>query len=396
VQQGAGKRRNPAYVIAGSSAVRQNPLAMMVACVLFHLLSLLAILHAAAALSNVIARGKEALLKSRWLDFKINEAAHARDVAQSVQIGYKRSGSMPTIDVSAKGFSVPRCATGMGPVCPFAAAAKDLPLTEPLELVFESDVPIASIAECDSVVDEAKAYIASGGSGSGFTLADTNRNIAVADLPHTLKWLNEEAFPRIAVMATSCFGEDAIGPPEKLLLYRALVVQYDALAGLTHQEVHRDGSLVTCVLTLSDRDEYKGGGTFIEPLDQSFAPPKGHALLAASALRHAGHHITAGHRWVIVLFIISEKMKYGEHMRYLKRRAQMAADDGDIAQERQLLELARVLCDDDDHELLYDMAVGEAERGNTNEAVKLYEKSIQINSKDKRAAKNLAALLAKS
>ena len=42
-------------------------------------------------------------------------------------------------------------------------------------------------------------------------------------------------------------------------------------------------------------------------------------------------------------------------VRHLKRRAQSAADQGDTDTERHCLQLARALCDDSDHELLYDL-----------------------------------------
>ena len=38
----------------------------------------------------------------------------------------------------------------------------------------------------------------------------------------------------MAAMCGECFGE-AVGPPDELLIYRALVVQYEFAAGLTHQ-----------------------------------------------------------------------------------------------------------------------------------------------------------------
>ena len=88
--------------------------------------------------------------------------------------------------------------------------------------------------------------------------------------------------------------------------------------------MHRDGSLVTCVLNLSERSEYSGGGTFMEALGTALTPERGCALLQASALRHAGHMITAGERWVMVLFMIAEEMKEGEHVRHLKSRVRAA------------------------------------------------------------------------
>jgi len=221
--------------------------------------------------------------------------------------------------------------------------------------------------------------------------ADTNRNLAVADLPNTLRWLNDFALPRVAALAGECFGAAAIGAPEQLLIYRALVVQYEFAAGLTHQEVHRDGSLVTCVVTLNSQNEYAGGGTYMEPLDCALAPPRGHAVLQASAIRHAGHAISAGERWVLVLFLISETMQYGEHVRHFKARAQRAAEEGDVVAERRYLELARALCDDSDHELVYDQAVALHDRGEVREALALYEHAASLNGRDVRLWRNLEA-----
>ena len=100
------------------------------------------------------------------------------------------------------------------------------------------------------IIGETAAHIAAGNDafGSGFTLAATNRNIAVADLPKTLEWVNEHGFPRVAALLGTCYSAEAIGDPAQLRIYRALVVQYDSADGLTHQEVHRDGSLVTCTI----------------------------------------------------------------------------------------------------------------------------------------------------
>ena len=296
---------------------------------------------------------------------------------------------------SATAYGVPSAATGMGSACPFLTAAigEQPPPPRQLELplVFCTDGPLVTAEECASIVHETSQHIAGGGSSSGFTLADTNRNIAVADLPGTQSWLNEVGLPRVAAMMGKCFGEVAIGDPRELFVYRALVVQYDAAAGLTHQEVHRDGSLVTCVVTLNQREEYTGGGTYIEALDRAFAPDMGCGVLQASALRHAGHTIDSGERWVLVLFISAARMKYGEHVRHLKARAQRLSEEGDVEGEVRCLTLARTLCDDADHELLYDQAVGEHERGNLDAALALYERAYALNPMDGRVAKNMAA-----
>jgi hypothetical protein len=56
------------------------------------------------------------------------------------------------------------------------------------------------------------------------------------------------------------------GAPSSLWVYRGLVIEYDAMSGRTHQPLHRDASLLSCVVPLSELGEYEGGGTYIEPL----------------------------------------------------------------------------------------------------------------------------------
>jgi len=299
--------------------------------------------------------GRGAMLRNAaFTEFRQNSMAHAQELLRAEDLGYRPVSSLPLPPwrpPPVRPYYVPRDATGMGPVCPFALAAPD-PEASALPLVFETYAePMASMDECSMVVDEARAHIASGGVGATFSYTETSRNIAVHSLPRTQQWLNSCLLPRVSALAGMCFGEAAIGDLRRLRIYRALVVQYDAAAGLTHQEMHRDHSLLTCVITLNDRGQYRGGGTMIEALGQAFAPDRGHALVAASALRHAGHTIEAGERWVMVLFLACEDMRYGENVRHFVGRATGRLMEGDRQGAAHFLSLARAMCDDCDPQL---------------------------------------------
>jgi len=293
-----------------------------------------------------------AIIGAAWNDLRQNAAAHALEVAQSESLGYASVGELPLHTPAVEPFDVPKEATAMGPACPFAFAA-DAEDGSRLPLIFETTEPLFSAEECQLVIDEANAHIAAGTAASGFTFADTCRNVDVSGLPGTLAFLNQQGLARVAALSGACFGETAIGDPQRLRLYRALVVHYDEAQGLTHQQVHRDHSLVTCVVTLNDRSEYTGGGTWMEDLGQALAPPRGHALLQASALRHAGHVIETGQRWVMVLFLIGEEMRYGEHKRHFAARAQKHMAAGENAAALHCITLARAMCDDTDKEIQY-------------------------------------------
>jgi len=84
----------------------------------------------------------------------------------------------------------------------------------------------------------------------------------------------------------------------------------------------------------------------MEDLQMALAPEQGHAVLQPAALRHAGHFIDSGERWVLVLFIIAEEMRYGEHVRHFKARALRCHDEGDEEGDRLYMTLARAMCDD--------------------------------------------------
>ena len=134
---------------------------------------------------------------------------------------------------SATPIKVPPSALGLGRASPFDGD----------DLLHVTASPVLTENECEDIIAEARVHVAAcnGVAQSGFTLADTNHNIRVADLPRTLEFVNAEGLPRLAALAGECFGEAAVGNPTELVIYRALVVGYDAASGLTHQEVHRDG-----------------------------------------------------------------------------------------------------------------------------------------------------------
>ena len=78
-------------------------------------------------------------------------------------------------------------------------------------------------------------------------------------------------------------------------------------------------------------------------------------------------------------------------VRHLKARAQRLAEQEDAEGEQRCLKLARALCDDSDHELLYDQACGELERGELQAAHALLAQADDIaRGRDPRVRTNLA------
>jgi len=91
--------------------------------------------------------------------------------------------------------------------------------------------------------------------------------------------------------------------------------------------MHRDGPLVTATIALNRGDEYDGGGTLIEALMGAGGGGdgavqrvgRGHVVLHPGAVRHGGHPITRGLRYVLVFFIFDADTV--DHDRYCVLRA---------------------------------------------------------------------------
>ena len=335
---------------------------------------------------------------------RANIADHISERELSASLGFQRAAAAVSVDVPIASHQVSKLALGMGDACPFDSD----------ELIYETRAPLLSAAECAAVRREASARISEGASSS-FTMTSTNRDVAVHDLPETLAWLNGGALARVASLAARCFP-GAVDRAEHVWVYRGLVICYDADAGLTHQPVHRDGALISCVVPLSASSEYEGGGTYVEPLERAFALEQGCALLHPSAIRHAGHRITSGQRWVLVLFLNGLELSEGDHGRRFHARARefLAAsqeeeeegeeaeeeaeaaeaeaeaaeeeaeegDDGDGEEtdgEMQCLLHALRATDESDHEVWYDLGARAHDLGDTREALRLYERACALN-----------------
>ena len=346
-----------------------------------------------------------------------NFADHESEIEKSVELGFRRASAAAAVVPPTTAHCIASSSLGMGRNCPF----------EGDRLVHACSEPLFTADECIAVRTEAAAMMADG-KQSSFTMTDTNRDVSVHDLPRTLSWLNSGAFARVATLAAQCFPS-AVPDPSSLYIYRGLVIHYEAAAGLTHQPIHRDGALVSCVVPLSERSEYDGGGTYIEPLGEALALERGCALLHPSAVRHSGHRIRSGERWVLVLFMNCVVMHPGEHGRRFRARAQewyaaeqtaqeaMAAaleveaagdhenghepgaeaeeaeeaeeavdndedDDDDDDEELQNLLLALRATDEQDHELWYDLGARAHDRGETAEALTLYDRADALNPHD--------------
>ena len=84
------------------------------------------------------------------------------------------------------------------------------------------------------------------------------------------------------------------------------VLERPSQAGI---EMHRDGSLLNCVILLNPRDAFDGGGTaFAPPLDQVHATQVGGCLCSCGQLRHGAAAVTRGVRYVLIAFLDEQQL----------------------------------------------------------------------------------------
>lgn len=80
------------------------------------------------------------------------------------------------------------------------------------------------------------------------------------------------------------------------------ILKYSVEAGHTGVELHCDRCDVTANLSLSKRDSYIGGGTYIQAINEIVKLEQGEFLFHPGCLVHSGQPITAGTRYLLVTF----------------------------------------------------------------------------------------------
>ena len=86
------------------------------------------------------------------------------------------------------------------------------------------------------------------------------------------------------------------------------IVKYEHGDGLQdHLDFHRDGSIISYVLQLSNPNEYVQGGTTFESIGYTHTGQKGSLALHSGKVRHAGNKIFGGKRYILVGFLDKDK-----------------------------------------------------------------------------------------
>ena len=166
----------------------------------------------------------------------------------------------------------------------------------PLDLIKVTAEPLFTAAECQEAVATAESedvHLNEYVSGKYKLGGDWIKN-----MPKTLKWFNaaleEKIFPTLA----SLFPE-VIRGPEVLRAHSVAMLKYNSSHPRT--DVHVDNGIIALTLALSPSAQYKGGGTFFEHMgpDKVLPMDVGHATFRPGSVRHGGHPVTEGERYIV-------------------------------------------------------------------------------------------------
>eukprot|EP00439_Symbiodinium_sp_Y106_P027077 s7445_g3.t1 len=130
------------------------------------------------------------------------------------------------------------------------------------------------------------------------TLIYVSQDVKIRDLKSTAA---QKIFQdKLAAPLIEAIGEYFELPPKSVVVDDAFIVRYatDSQRGLSF---HRDGSIVSSIVTLSDENDYVGGGT--EFLDGSvYRPSQGGGILFGGQRLHGGVEIERGARYICTIF----------------------------------------------------------------------------------------------
>lgn len=156
----------------------------------------------------------------------------------------------------------------------------------------------------------------------------------IAELKTILPWFNAALREKLLPALASRY-QQAAPHVSKLSVLDGFLVKYSA-NGQNKLPTHADQSLLSFTISLNDPSEYEGGGTWFARLGRAIdAPAAGHVIMFPGRVEHGGNPITAGTRYVIVLFMGYDDNRSGRPTGYSLKRFQenvaIAAGQGSSA-----------------------------------------------------------------
>ena len=381
----------------------------------------------AGAVCEPPARDMDSLIAELGHEFAAaleqNERDHQTECDESCEHFYCGDPSLPEPSTAAP-IATRRFSLGSVPPEDFASD-----FNFPLDLIHVTSAPLIPPSEAEAVV---AAAVADGVYNNEFPSGKYRLGGDwVKNLPSTLAWFNTRLRTTIFPAAAAAFPE-IVSSAAVLRAHSVAVLKYNASHPRT--DVHVDDGILALTLALSPRANYTGGGTFYEHMgaEAILEMEQGECTLRPGSVRHGGHPVTAGDRYILGAFLlIADRV---EHVRRLNNQGRAARSKMDLPRARKLFRWAlkinpqcatclknwaeaisytpegvelspkfaaaaedklrqavHLLPDDSDG--WFSLGVLLSKMGRKPEAITAYERSVAINGDDHELLYNLAVLL---
>ena len=147
----------------------------------------------------------------------------------------------------------------------------------------------------------------------------------LTNLPKTREWFNSQLEDTLFPLLSHLFPE-VVTSPAVLRAHSVSLLKYNASHPRT--DVHIDNGILAMTLAMTPEEEYVGGGTFFEHFESVLPMNVGHGTFRPGSVRHGGHPVTEGTRYILGAFILIEDQV--EHVRRLKNRGSALRQAGDL------------------------------------------------------------------
>ena len=244
------------------------------------------------------------------------------------------------------------------------------------------------------------------------------------NLPNTRKWFNDRLESTFFPLLANLFPE-VISSPSALRAHSVSLLKYNASHPRT--DVHIDNGILAMTLAMTPQSQYTGGGTFFEHMgtDNILAMDVGHGTFRPGSVRHGGHRVTDGTRYILGAFLLIEDRP--EYVRQLKNRGAEFRRAQDLEKATKYFEYALAinpscttclkdwaeilhtqkryseaeekirkaleLLENKDSDALFTLGVLLSAQGRDDESIEAYQQSVKLNAEDAELCYNLGLKL---
>lgn len=212
--------------------------------------------------------------------------------------------------------------------------------------VTQHSTPLFTKEECKDMIGKAEAHFAG---GEWTSLPSGQYDVAgfwIKSIPECHAWFNRMVQERLFPLLVKKFPHFCPNM-EDLVVDNAYVFKYTPETG-RKTDVHTDSGCLSFTISLNGQDEYTGGGTWFEGLqgddddDSSVIEMDvGECTVRPGGVRHCGHAVTSGTRYIIGGFCMNANRV--EHVRMLMALGSEETQKGNYKKAEEALEAAIAL-----------------------------------------------------